>query len=153
MAPKHCTQGEATQHKVGQLFPQPLSVLGLVHPRLQLALVAARAHCWPTFSLLSARTPQIPFCGAALQPLILQLMYIATFRIWHGETLNICTDWWREWRENKGKIRTKVSLLYEVKGRTNFTRNAILVFKPHNCSICQGSNVIYLNISASMTWL
>ena len=38
-----------------------LAVLSMMHPRVQLALWAARAHCWLMFYLLSARAPRTPF--------------------------------------------------------------------------------------------
>jgi len=53
------------------------AVLDLMHHREQLALLAAGAHCWLRFNFLSMRAPQVPFCGAALQPLILQSVHIA----------------------------------------------------------------------------
>lgn len=48
-----------------------LAVLGLIHPEVQLALLASLAHCW----LILNQNPQILLCKAALQtftPLILR---------------------------------------------------------------------------------
>ena len=54
--------------------PDQLAVLGLMHPRVGLPLLAARAHCWLVFSLLSTRTPK---SISELQPLIPQFVCIA----------------------------------------------------------------------------
>ena len=43
--------------------PYPVAVLGLVHPRGQLALWAARARCWLMFDLPETRTPRSPSMG------------------------------------------------------------------------------------------
>ena len=53
--------GEAAQHKAERTTPLPppllVAVLGLVHPRVWLALWAAVAHCWLMFNLLLTKPP------------------------------------------------------------------------------------------------
>ena len=53
-------QSEATQCRAefNSLFSHLVAVLGLMHPRVHLALLAARAHCWLMFNLPSARSPR-----------------------------------------------------------------------------------------------
>lgn len=63
-----CTRGEqsATIPSLARL-----AVLGLIHPEVQLALLASLAHCW----LILNQNPQILLCKAVLQtftPLILR---------------------------------------------------------------------------------
>lgn len=57
-----CTQcwrwGHTTQSRGDNSSPHPVAVLGLLHPRAWLDLLAARAHCWLIFHLLSTRTPR-----------------------------------------------------------------------------------------------
>ena len=51
--------GETVQNRVEQdrPFPCQVAVLGMMHPRIQLALLAVKAHCCLRFNLPSTRTP------------------------------------------------------------------------------------------------
>ena len=72
-------QGEATQHREewDNTFPYPVAVLGLMHPRVQLALWAAKGTLLTQVQLAANHNPQLPFCGAAFLPLILQSIHKA----------------------------------------------------------------------------
>lgn len=74
---QNCTQccrwGCTAQSRVDHFSHWTVAVLGLMHPRVWLALMAARAHCWLLFNLLSTTIPTI----AALHSLILLSAYIS----------------------------------------------------------------------------
>ena len=81
----HCLLRPHSAKQSGVIPPLAwLAVLGLMHPRVLLALLAVRAHCWLRFNLPSTRIPQIPFPGAALWPLIPESVHrqrAAPFRV------------------------------------------------------------------------
>lgn len=51
-----------------------LAVLCLMYLKMQLVLLAARSHCWFIFNWLLIMTSKVPFCVAALQPLVPQAL-------------------------------------------------------------------------------
>lgn len=56
-----------------------VAVLGMVYPRVWLALLATRAYCQLGFNLLSVnQNPQIPFYRAVFQPLVPPSVYLGS---------------------------------------------------------------------------
>jgi len=74
--------GAATQHRAepDNNFPHP-AVLGLVCPRVWLALLAASVHCQRRFKLSPSRMPRSLFAGLLSSPLPRSLMYCRGYTI------------------------------------------------------------------------
>ena len=80
---------EVAQHRAEQdsLFPCPLTVLGLMHPLVWLALWDTRAHCWLRFILLSTRTPK------SLSVRLLSSLLPTSLHKYPGLPCPICCHW------------------------------------------------------------
>ena len=71
--------GEVTKHRAewDNLFPCSVAALGLMYPRAGLALLAARAHLLARIQPTISWNAQIPFCRAALLPLVPYSVHIS----------------------------------------------------------------------------
>lgn len=81
VVPKHAAsgQGEDTEKSGTTLFLTQLSVLGVMHPRVCLAILAIGAHYRFVFNLLSSRTTHLFLQDRKLLKLLLIIEINLTF--------------------------------------------------------------------------